>query len=263
MKMEMEMEMKAESERNPLENAMEKETEVEGIIGMRMPKLKFSPDCSVCSIEDKELLYKIHYWKFTEKKSYKEIVALVKPVFLTVDKLEKHFKRHFPVAKTGSVEVISSDSKLKTYYHEQVEERVKPVLEMEKLYEKLVDWMELWESKQVKDDVKTIKNSDVEPLVRLSGELKTILVELNKMRQTEAMAKVCVQGFMTRFVKILLGGLDDEMENLLGDLKIKYKDDERDLRDVMQKSKSGLAHQIKDGAREALIATVQEYGLRG
>lgn len=254
--------MKAESERNPLENAMEKETEVEGIMGM--PKLKFSPDCSVCSIEDKELLYKIHYWKFTEKKTFKEIIDLVKPVFLTVATLDNHFRSHFPVVQAGKVEVISSDKRLKTYFGEQVEERVKPVLEMEKLYEKLVDWMELWESKQVKDDQKTIKNSDVEPLVRLSSELKTILVELNKMRQTEAMAKVCVQGFMTRFVKILLGGLDDEMENLLGDLKIKYKDvDERDLKILIQKSKSGLAHQIKDGAREALIATVQEYGLRG
>lgn len=260
------MEMKAEDlkidglERNPVGKRTETKSEIEKIADI--PKFVFSPSCPVCSMEDTELQKKIHHWKFVEKKTYTEIQSLVEPMVFTEDMLDKHFHRHFPVKKETNVEVLSPESKLRAYYEEQVEARVKPVVEMEKLYEKIANWFDIWEAKQVKDDKKSLKNSDVEPLVRLSSELKTLLVELNKMRQAEAMAKICVQGFMTRFIKVLLHGLEEVMENLLVDLQTKY-DDDKEIADMLKKTKTGLARQIKDGAREALIATVQEYGLRG
>jgi hypothetical protein len=261
------MEMKAEDlkidmKRKRVGETVKRKTKAEEIVGT--PKFKFSPGCPICSLEDEELQDKIHKWKFEEKRDYNEIIELVYPFVLTQDNLKKHFSEHFPVVKETKVEILSSEGKLRTLYDDTVESKLKPVVEMEKLYDKIANWFDVWEQKQMKEDgKKTLKNSDVEPLVRLSSELKTMLVELNKMRQAETMAKVCVHGFMSRFIKVLLNGLEEVIANLSSDLETKFKIDEHELADTLKKTKTGLARQIQDGARDALIATVQEYGLRG
>jgi hypothetical protein len=232
--------------------------------------ISFDDKCKICNITDGTLLYNIHFWRFNLGKTYKEIIQKVNgidpQIKLNEGNLVTHFKSHFPVDRRAALEVVTGtakdgelDRKLTGYFEEKVREKVKPAHEIETLYGRVSGWLDSFEESRIQNS--SVSKDDIDPLVRLSSEMRGLLGELNRMRQADTVAKFCVQGFMSRFVEYLLRGLPEEIEMTTVDIEDKIGGGVQ-LKAVMEKLKRSLGLKVKDSARDALVETCKEFGLK-
>ena len=234
--------------------------------------LRFDNNCKVCNITDGTLLYNIHLWRYNLNKSLKEISKKISEVDPTLSisegGLSNHFRYHFPVEQRAALEVVTGsapsgavETRLRGYFEEKVKERIKPAHELEDLYERVSGWLDNFENLRTQSGTLSLVKDDIDPFVRLSGEMRGILSELNRIRQSDAVAKFCVQGFMSRFIEYLLKGLPDELNIARDEIALKIGGGVS-LDAIMEKLKKGWAIRVKDSARLALMETCKEFGLK-
>jgi len=231
--------------------------------------IKFDKDCPVCNIENEDLVYDIHSWKFSENKTYRDIKKRIDEIYpdlkININHLRKHFEEHFPVEGAVQLELFTrnGEGKVSEYFKGAVEQRVKPANELEDLYGRVTNWLYVFEKRRVREETGEliISRDDLDGFVKLSAELRGILTELNKIKQSNAMAKFCVQGFMSRFIESLLKGLNDEIQGMYREINTRFGGG-KELENITNKMRDVWARQIKDSARMALIETCKEFGLK-
>lgn len=234
-------------------------------------EMKLDSNCKVCSILDGTLLYNIHFWRFNLNKTYKEIAQRIHEIDsclnIDISTLSSHFRNHFPVDKRALLEVAiggvcqgETEDKLSKYFDQKVKERIRPSTELEELYERVSGWLDRFENN--KDRLGLIVKEDLDCFVKLSSELRSILGELNKIRQADAVAKFCVQGFMSRFLEYLLRDLPQELNDLELELEEKVGGNTKEIFVIVDKLKKVWVSRVKDSARQALLETCKEFGLK-
>jgi len=229
--------------------------------------LNFDRNCPVCNIENEDLVYDVHAWRFSDGLSYKEIgkrIHEIEPALkITIKHLQKHFEEHFPVEGAVQLELSTrNEEKVASYYKEEVAQRIKPANELEDLYGRVTNWLDVFEARRTHEDGNLVfSKEDLDGFVKLSSELRGILTELNKIKQTNAMAKFCVQGFMSRFIESLLKGLNEEIQGMYREINTRIGGG-KELESIVNKMRDIWSHKIKDSARMALIETCKEFGLK-
>ncbi len=241
-------------------------------------KFKYVSKCKVCKIQEKdqELFNYLHTLRFRDNASLEHIASVAANKFIergiTLDppnpmNLSTHFNRHTPLdlaAKyraQNEIGITGNNTKSITeesqqHFDEIVKEKVDSYDEMERIYEEMNARFGAFDDA----NQKTITLQNLNGYVSFVRELRSLLVELHKIKQDEELALLVLNTALQQYTVSTLHGFLQELGTLKNDLRFYIKDPDSVER-LVEKLQSGLTEHIQASSKSAIEKVKSDYKL--
>lgn len=243
-----------------------------------MFEFRLAGKCKICKIHNiNETLFSvIHDLRFKENLSLEKIQDYVNTqgdYQVNLVNLSTHFNKHIPVelkakyhmqVQKQEVRKVSEENAVSTAVKEKVDEVVDSKIdlytELEKMYVTLKQRFDTF------DKFNYIVDGQVGPILSplsLDGyqmftkELRSCIVELTKMKQSEQLIKFLIETVMKNYTLGTLQGIYKELEELRNTLRF-YVKDQHTVTNIIDMTKESINGHFSESSKSAL-QTVKEY----
>lgn len=242
-------------------------------------KFKYVGKCKTCNIRkyDSRLFDDIHSLRFFEHKSLTDIskyIVVIKQkrnldrvVLPSEQNLSNHFKKHLPIDliayyKTQNATSIVRKNSSTTDVDIETTQMVENLSET--IYTKLENLYTLINQRFLSFDEsqnKAINILNVSGYAILTKELRSCLVEANKIKQNEQLVKLILKTAFEQYTMSSLVGIMKELEALKLSLRSYIKDTETVDR-LIDSVQYNIGDHLASGGKTALVAVKETYNLK-
>lgn len=233
---------------------------------------RISKKCKICKINQVKpaLFEKIHELRFKDGYTLEELVKYINTDLNTkkynLMNFSSHFKSHIPIELKAKYEmqVQTKETALKaeerTVTDELRQKAEKLVAGKVDLYKNLEEIYKTLEIRfRVFDEMqgKIMHGFNIDGYTAITKELRACLVELNKMKQSQALIKIAIDSVMKNYTIGALQGIHKELELLRNTLKYYIKDNAV-VSTMLDNIKENVGTHFSESSKSAL-KTVKEY----
>lgn len=233
---------------------------------------RISKRCKICKINQlkSDLFEKIHELRFKNGYTLEELVKYINTDLNTkkynLMNLSSHFKSHIPIELKAKYEmqVQTKETALKAEerdvsdkLRQQAEKLVAGKIDLYKNLEEIYKTLEV--RFRVFDGMqgKIMHGLNIDGYTSITKELRSCLVELNKMKTSEQLIKIAINSVMKTYTIGALQGMHKELELLRNTLKF-YIKDQSVVSTMLDNIKENVGTHFSESSKSAL-QTVKEY----